>query len=114
MAEMGFVYEAFGEQEIVVREVPLVFHAPATETFFKDLIDAMGHSNLSAAAIWKDRLIKSACKAAIKANDVMAAFEVKKLVNDLKGLQDPYTCPHGRPIIVSITQLEFEKMFKRT
>lgn len=114
MAEVGFVYEAFGEQEIVVREVPLVFHAPATEVFFKDLIDVMGKSNLSAADIWKERLIKSACKAAIKANDPMEAFEVKKLVEDLKGLEDPYTCPHGRPIIVSITQLEFEKMFKRT
>lgn len=114
MAETGFVYEAFGEQEIVVREVPLVFHAPATEAFFKDLIDVLGRTSLSASEIWKDRLIKSACKAAIKANDTMEAFEVKKLVDDLKGLEDPYTCPHGRPIIVTITQLEFEKMFKRT
>lgn len=114
MAETGFIYEAFGEQAIVVREVPLVFHAPATEAFFKDLIDAMNRSNLNATDIWKDRLIKSACKAAIKANDPMEAFEVNKLVADLKGLEDPYTCPHGRPIIVSITQSEFEKMFKRT
>ncbi len=114
MAESGFIYESFGDLEIVVREVPLVFYAPGTEKFFKDLIDVMLHTNLSAADIWKDRLIKSACKAAIKANDSMQAFEVKRLVEDLKGLKDPYTCPHGRPIIVSITQAEFEKMFKRT
>ncbi len=114
MAEVGFVYEAFGDQEIVIREVPLAFHTPGTESFFKELADGISRLKLSSEEIWKDRIIKAACKAAIKANDVMDAFEVKRLIQDLKKLEDPYTCPHGRPIIVTITQSEFEKMFKRT
>lgn len=114
MAEVGFVYEAFGDQEIVIREVPLAFHTPGTETFFRELADGISRLKLSSDEIWKDRIIKAACKAAIKANDAMDAFEVKRLIQDLKTLEDPYTCPHGRPIIVTITQSEFEKMFKRT
>lgn len=114
MAQIGFVYEPFGDLSIVIREVPLAFRTPGTETFFRELVDAIDRLKLSSEEIWKDRIIKAACKAAIKANDPMEPFEVKKLVADLKGLEDPYTCPHGRPIIVTITQSEFEKMFKRT
>lgn len=114
MASIGFVYESFGESAIVVREVPLTFHTPATESFFKDILDGLEKLKLSPDEIWREKLIKSACKAAIKANDPMDAYEVKKLLSDLKDLEDPYTCPHGRPIIVTITQSEFEKMFKRT
>lgn len=114
MATIGFIYEAFGESAIVVREVPLAFHSPGTENFFRSIVDGLERLKISPEAIWKDRLIKAACKAAIKANDVMDVFEVKKLLEDLKVLEDPYTCPHGRPIIVTITPLEFEKMFKRT
>lgn len=114
MAQIGFVYEGFGDLSIVIREVPLAFHTPATETFFKELVDAIDRLKLTSEDIWKDRIIKAACKAAIKANDPMEAFEVKRLLEDLKTLEDPYTCPHGRPIIVTITQSEFEKMFKRT
>lgn len=114
MAQIGFVYEAFGDLSIVIREVPLAFHTPGTETFFRELVDSLGRLKLSSEDIWKERIIKAACKAAIKANDAMDAFEVKKLLADLKDLEDPYTCPHGRPIIVTITQAEFEKMFKRT
>lgn len=114
MAEIGFIYEAFGDQELVIREVPLAFHTPGTESFFRELADGIGRLKLSSADIWKEKIIKAACKAAIKANDRMEAFEVKRLIDDLKTLEDPYTCPHGRPIIVTITQAEFEKMFKRT
>jgi DNA mismatch repair protein MutL len=114
MARIGFVYEPFGDLSIVIREVPLAFHTPSTERFFKELVDGLERLKLSSEEIWKDRIIKAACKAAIKANDKMDAFEVKRLLADLKVLKDPYTCPHGRPIIVTITQSEFEKMFKRT
>ncbi len=114
MAQIGFIYEGFGDLSIVIREVPLAFHTPATETFFKELVDAIDRLKLTSEDIWKDRIIKAACKAAIKANDPMEAFEVKRLLEDLKTLENPYTCPHGRPIIVTITQSEFEKMFKRT
>lgn len=114
MARIGFVYEPFGDSSIVIREVPLAFHMPSTENFFKEVVDGLERLKLSSEEIWKDRIIKAACKAAIKANDKMDAFEVKRLLADLKVLKDPYTCPHGRPIIVTITQSEFEKMFKRT
>ncbi len=114
LEQMGFHYEAFGEQAIVIREVPISFNAPATEQFFKEMIDQLESPAAKAQETWRERLILAACKAAIKANDKMAPFEVNALIHQLKTLNDPYTCPHGRPIIVAITQSEFEKMFKRT
>lgn len=114
LEQVGFIYEAFGDQAIVIREVPLSFHSPATEAFFRQMIDELDNPAAKAESVWRERLILAACKAAIKANDRMEAFEVKALVSQLRTLNDPYTCPHGRPIIVAITQAEFEKMFKRT
>lgn len=110
---LGFTFDSFGEDAIVVREVPLAFISSGTESFFKSVLENNMRSQ-SLGELFKEKLITAACKAAIKANDTMDAFEVKKLLTDLKALKDPYTCPHGRPIIVNITQHEFEKMFKRT
>jgi len=53
------------------------------------------------------------CKAAIKANMRISDIEVNELVNGLRALEDPYTCPHGRPIIVEILKYEIERKFKR-
>lgn len=110
---LGFEFEPFGDDAIVVREVPLAFISTGTEGFFRSVLE-VSDKRQSAGDLFKEKLITAACKAAIKANDRMEAFEVKKLLADLKTLKDPYTCPHGRPIIVNITQSEFEKMFKRT
>lgn len=111
--KLGFEFEPFGDDAIVVREVPLAFISAGTEDFFRSVLEAT-EKRQSAGDLFKEKLITAACKAAIKANDRMESFEVQKLINDLKGLKDPYTCPHGRPIIVNITIHEFEKMFKRT
>ena len=61
-----------------------------------------------------DSLAKSlACKKSIKANEYINSLEVSYLLNDLAKCQRPYTCPHGRPVIVSYSKYEIEKWFKR-
>ena len=54
-----------------------------------------------------------ACKAAVKANMDLVPQEVEYLIQNLLTLKNPYTCPHGRPTIVSMTKYELEKKFKR-
>ena len=65
----------------------------------------------------KDALIlslaTSACKAAVKGHDKLHDIEIKRLLEDLSVLKDPYHCPHGRPILIRLPEKEIEKEFKR-
>ena len=54
-----------------------------------------------------------ACKSAIKANRSMSVIEIRGLVEQLANAENPYTCVHGRPVIISMTKKELEKRFKR-
>lgn len=54
-----------------------------------------------------------ACKSAIKANRKLEREEIRALVDQLMSMENPYTCVHGRPVIISISQRELEKRFKR-
>ena len=54
-----------------------------------------------------------ACKAAVKGNQKLSFAEADQLVTDLLKLENPYTCPHGRPTIVSMTKSDIERKFKR-
>ena len=54
-----------------------------------------------------------ACKAAIKANHILTKEEMKKLVINVLELENINTCPHGRPIMITMTKYELEKQFKR-
>ena len=55
----------------------------------------------------------AACKAAVKGNQVLSFKEADALIDQLLEAQNPYTCPHGRPTIISMTQYDLEKKFKR-
>ena len=59
------------------------------------------------------KIATMACKAAVKGNQELDEREIRKLLNDLMTLENPYTCPHGRPIILYLKKYELEKLFKR-
>ena len=58
-------------------------------------------------------LATAACKAAVKGHDKLHDIEIKRLLEDLSKLNDPYHCPHGRPIVIRLSEKEIEKEFKR-
>uniref|UniRef100_UPI001F2F78D4 aminotransferase class V-fold PLP-dependent enzyme n=1 Tax=Clostridioides difficile TaxID=1496 RepID=UPI001F2F78D4 len=60
-----------------------------------------------------ERFASMACRSAIKANDKIYDIEIKSLLEQLEKCENPFTCPHGRPIMVEISKTEIEKMFKR-
>ncbi|MEG2418037.1 MAG: DNA mismatch repair protein MutL, partial [Eubacterium sp.] len=59
------------------------------------------------------RIITMSCKAAVKGNQTLGINEIKSLLTKLEGLENPFTCPHGRPIIFKVRRYELEKLFKR-
>ena len=110
LTEMGFHIEAFGENSVVVREIPSMFSITiAVDTVKSVFENAKGHID----ARVKHEIAEKACKAAIKAKDMIHYTEQQALIQALKHLKSPYTCPHGRPIIISFSLSELERKFKR-
>ena len=60
-----------------------------------------------------ERIALRSCKAAVKANMKLSTIEAEKLISELLQLEDPYHCPHGRPVIISFTHYELDRKFKR-
>lgn len=116
LEKIGFALEPFGETDFILREVPMLFDVPGTKRFFDQLKDQENAHELRAAAARpiEDRMMSMACKAAVKANDDLTPFEAAQLIKELRTLESPYTCPHGRPLVVRMERSELEKKFLRT
>ena len=110
----GFNIELFGENTISIREVPMILGELDLKNLFIDMLNdlkSMGTGNT--VDMKYDLIAKRACKAAIKANKTLSDIEMNALLEELRYLDDPFTCPHGRPTIIKITVSELEKRFKR-
>jgi len=116
LEKIGFTLEPFGETDFILREVPMLFDVPGTKRFFEQLKDKESAHELRFAAQKpiEDRLMSMACKAAVKSNDALTPFEAAQLIKELRTLESPYTCPHGRPLVVRMERQEIEKKFLRT
>ena len=116
LEKIGFTLEPFGETDFILREVPMLFDVPGTKRFFEQLKDKESAHELRAAAQKpiEDRVMSMACKAAVKSNDALTPFEASQLIKELRNLESPYTCPHGRPLVVRMERHEIEKKFLRT
>lgn len=112
--ELGFEVEAFGGKEYAIRAVPLQLFGMNARDIFIEILDNLTDesSKMDGTAI-TDRIATMACKAAVKGNNRLSFEEANALIDQLLQAQNPYTCPHGRPTIISITKYELEKKFKR-
>ena len=113
LARMGFETEPFGGNEYAVYGMPdnLVGISPV------DLLDEILESGSEKGTITPDAVYEKAaslaCKSAIKGNQHISEEEALHLIADLVELENPYTCPHGRPTMIRMTKYELEKKFKR-
>ncbi|MBM7562578.1 DNA mismatch repair endonuclease MutL [Fusibacter tunisiensis] len=110
LEQLGFSYDVFGDQTVVLRAIPSLFGVSAAQTLFLEVLEGI-EDGLTRHI--QEKIASKACKAAIKANDIISEMEVDALINRLKMLKDPYTCPHGRPIMIQIQHTEIERKFKR-
>lgn len=111
---LGFEIEDFGTNTIALRGVPLIFGKPNSKKLFLDILDNLENDISSNYELQLEKIMKLACTAAIKANDDLAKVEVEKLIEELGKMKDPFTCPHGRPVIIEMNKEEIERKFKRT
>lgn len=111
---MGFVIEDFGDNDILVREVPLFLGNPQMNKLFHEILDNLrGLGSGLTIDVKYDKIASLACRAAVKANDKLSDIEILGLLDELRYIDEPFTCPHGRPTILKYTMKDIEKSFKR-
>lgn len=110
--KFGFEIEIFGNNHIMIRCVPTVFGVPESEKFILQIIDNIEDINNN-YELKGDKFASMACRSAIKANDKIKNIEINSLFSQMEACENPFTCPHGRPVLVEISKKEIEKMFKR-
>lgn len=111
---MGFSVEVFSNTSLLVRVIPTWVPNGLEVEFIHDIINHLLTNQKTGKTIMYDSLAKKlSCKKSIKANMAITESEVKELLNKLDQCHMPFTCPHGRPTLIKITNYEIEKMFKR-
>lgn len=111
---MGFEFESFGGKEYALRGVPSDLYGFTGKEMVMELLDELsGEVPRMRTDMIGDRIATMACKAAVKGNMRISFKEADALIEELLQAENPYTCPHGRPTIISMTKTELEKKFKR-
>lgn len=110
---MGFTISEFGPGTYRITEVPMFMEIGEAEDFVNEYIENISERTDLRNTVVINKLIMMSCKAAVKAHDRLSPAEVTTLMKDLANCRNPYSCPHGRPTVIKLTQYEIEKMFKR-
>lgn len=114
LMEFGFEIEEFGGQSVVVRSVPIWAQKLDAKLIVETILNQIILDNkVDIGKLRESVAIMMSCKGSIKANQYINEYEIKELLQSLCDCEQPYTCPHGRPIIVKMTKHEIEKLFKR-
>lgn len=111
---VGVHLEHFGGHDYIVNSYPVWFPKEEAEEIIKDMIElVLKHKSVDVKKIREDAAIMMSCKKSIKANHYLKNNEMADLIDQLREAEDPFTCPHGRPIIINFSNYELEKLFKR-
>lgn len=114
MLDMGFDIEEFGINTYIVRAHPTWLPDFGVEEAIKKIINIVIEKEYFDYGKFIEKVaITLACKMSIKANDYISLDDVEVLIENLRNTENPFTCPHGRPTIISYSKYELEKMFKR-
>lgn len=114
LASAGVRLEHFGGNDYIVDSHPAWFPKEDTETIIKEMIDyVLEHKKISVKKVREEAAIMMSCKQSIKANHYLRQEEMEDLIDQLRGAEDPFTCPHGRPIMINFSKYEIERLFKR-
>lgn len=112
--EIGIDLSEFGNNTFVIRRIPVWIFRGREQEFVEEIISQIIHGNKKTKKDFLNSLAKSlACKKSIKGNEYHSSLEIEYLLDDLRNTKNPFTCPHGRPIIIKFSKNEIEKWFKR-
>jgi len=114
LEKVGVFLEPFGQQSYLVRSHPQWFPKGEEKETIEEMIEqVLSMKKVDIKLLREEAAIMMSCKGSIKANRHLRNDEIQSLLDELRTTSDPFTCPHGRPIIVHYSTYEMEKMFKR-
>ncbi|MDW7667586.1 MAG: DNA mismatch repair endonuclease MutL [Bacillota bacterium] len=109
--EFGMEIESFGSNTVIIRSLPSFLENTNSKKLFYSLLEGLNSFDKSSVEL--DALIKKACTDSVKSGDILSRDEIKILIDNLLKCEKPYTCPHGRPVIVELDEKDFKKLFNR-
>lgn len=111
---IGILLTPYGENSFILRSHPVWFDKGLEESIIRELIDMLLITGeVSIKRLRAETAIMMSCKGSIKANHHLQEFEARQLLADLAECENPYNCPHGRPVLIHFSPTDMEKMFKR-
>ncbi|AKG04515.1 DNA mismatch repair protein MutL [Salimicrobium jeotgali] len=114
LENIGVFFESFGTNTFIVRSHPEWFPKGYEGEIIEEIVEELEQSNnINIENFRNDAAALMSCKGSIKANHHLTPRDMEVLLDDLAAAEDPFTCPHGRPIIVFFSEYDIEKMFKR-
>lgn len=112
--KIGIPIDSFGSNDILINSIPLIFVDMNIKELFLTVLDSIKEVRKNTSLdIEMRKIIKNACVKSVKAGDNLHSMEIRRLIEDLSKVKNPYTCPHGRPTIIKMTRYEVERMFER-
>ncbi len=114
LERIGISYEEFGMNTLIIRSVPVWLPSSNLEEALRKIFDVIIRTEDFDSYKFSEKVaITLACKMSIKANDHIELSDMEVLLERLRACQNPFTCPHGRPTIITYSKYELEKLFKR-
>lgn len=114
LAQVGIYLEEFGQGTFIVREHPTWFPEGYEQEIIEEILEQVLQSRkVDIKKLREDAAIMMSCKRSIKANYYLTKEQMDRLLQDLRACEQPFTCPHGRPVLIHFSTYEIEKMFKR-
>lgn len=114
LQQVGVDLKPFGENSFMINQHPTWFAKGQEKATLQEMIDwVLKNGKISVAHFRAKTAIMMSCKRAIKANEHLSRDQAVTLIHRLSQAEDPFNCPHGRPVLVHFTNYDLEKMFKR-
>lgn len=113
-AAFGIRFEAFGTDQVIVRELPVWMASTDEQGFLQDLLDQFDtRQQTDIAALRKHVIATMACHSSIRFNRPLSLPEMERVIEDLQKCRQPYHCPHGRPTVITLSDDRLRKEFER-
>ena len=112
--QLGYRVESFGGNELAINGIPgNLLNLDPKAFFLEVLADCQSYKASDSFDMIIEKVASMSCKAAVKGNNRLSIPEIKTLIDELLDLENPYHCPHGRPTMISFSEYELGKKFKR-
>lgn len=110
---IGLVMESFGDHDMAVRTIPMILGETQTRDFITEVISELGNGKNPTAERKRTVILQAACKHAVKGGEQLTEDQIRDLLDTMIATGSVPTCPHGRPLVVSISHRELDRKFKR-